>query len=122
MDPGSVQPDSALARVVVIVTIRCGERETCLLQVMFYRSVQKAREQKWFSNHITPRFHHIYYGTPNQQWVALYPLLTLRAPALSIADPAHTHCSVLCTAQYMSRGLWEATPIEQSALVWHPAL
>src|SRR3546814_15341414 len=84
-----------------------GEKETCLLQVIFFREVQKPQQRRLFSEHVSSRFQHIFYGTPHQRWVALYPLATLRAPALSIADPAHPDCSVLYSAQYVSRGLWE---------------
>lgn len=100
-------PDSALARVLGILTIRQGERETCLLPIMFFRAVQKRQHNRLFAEHVTSPFKHLFYASPHLQWIALYPLVTLRAPALSVAVPAHTNCFILFSAQYLSRGLWE---------------
>src|SRR3546814_6763407 len=50
-----------------------GEKETCLLQVIFFREVQKPQQRRLFSEHVSSRFQHIFYGTPHQRWVALYP-------------------------------------------------
>lgn len=114
--------DSALALVVGVVTIRYGEKETCLLQVMFFRTAQKNRQQKWLAKTLLPRFVHMQYGAPNAQWLAVYPLVTLRGPALKIEDPHHPNHFLLYCSQYMSRGLWEGLPTEQTRLTWHPAL
>lgn len=109
-------PDSALATVLGILTIRHGALETCLLYVMFFRATVRSRSQKWFTDRIVSRFDHVFYGTPNPQWVALYPLATLRAPALKFSDSGNPNCFVLYSARYMSRGLWEALPTYQERM------
>ena len=115
-------PDSALAGVLAILTVQHGERETCLLLVMFFRTEKKRSESRLFVEHVTSRFRHVFYGSPYAQWVALYPLVTLRAPALAVADPRRANCFVLFSAQYISRGLWEELPSEMVAVEWDPML
>lgn len=115
-------PDSALALVVAIITIRHGQRETCLLQVQFFRAVQRVRQQRWLANNVLARFPLVHYGVPHPQWIALYPLVTLRAPALKIDDPYQSNHYMLYCAQYLSRGLWEDIPSQQTRLAWHLGL
>lgn len=114
--------DTALALVVAILTIRHGERETCLLQVQFFRAVQKTSKQKWLASNILARFPLMFYGTPHPQWIALYPIVTLRAPALKLEDAYQSNHYMLYTAQYMSCGLWEELPSQHDRPHWHSNL
>jgi len=115
-------PDSAFAIVLGIITIRFGERETCLFQVQFLRSAQRDRQQKWLVSKVLTRFPLIQYGTPHPQWLAVYPVVTLRAPALKIEDPFHANHFLLFGVQHMSRGLWESLPVEQERMPRHSTL
>lgn len=114
--------DSALAVVLGILTIRYGAKETCLLQVMFLKAAARSQGRRRLTDGFLQRFRHIFYGTPCAEWVALYPLVTLRAPALKIADPERKNCFVLYSCQYLSRGLWESLPTAQEQLTWSSKL
>src|SRR3546814_16447073 len=49
-------PDTAHALVVEIITIRHGQRETCLLQVQFFRAVKRVRKQRLLDNNELENF------------------------------------------------------------------
>lgn len=103
-----ISDDTAIAKVLGILTLHYYEREMCLLFLQFMKSTFP-RQSGSVTRHIKKYLGlgcNLYYGRGHSNWIALYPLLTLKGPALEILDPYHAGYSHVLTMQFVCRGGW----------------
>ena len=96
--------DSAYALVIGIITVACWEQEICLLHVMFYRKI-KTKYSKQVMDTVEPCCAGLKYGRPHKQWAALYPLITVKAPALAVPDGDGGN--IILPLRFFSRADWD---------------
>lgn len=120
-----VNKDTAIARVLAIVTLQYYERELCLLFLQFMKKTFPEGRQGTFKRHVNRYLKedsNIYYGRGQRTWLALYPLITLKGPALFIMDPYHEDYGHVLPLKFICRGGWwpEATSDEDVILQYIP--
>jgi hypothetical protein len=109
--------DSAFAKVLGIIEVRGMRQNLCLLQVAFLTTGAKQQRSGFDKMCSNTRIAGMYYGQVNTRWVALYPLQTIKAPALAIPDHKVRGNNVVkgwyfvFALQYFLRGGW-STEIE----------
>lgn len=104
-----VTEDTALAKVLAIVTLRYYEREMCLLFVNFMKKVLPSEGAAWkrhlrkYTNGVD---NNTFYGKAHPYWIALYPILTLKGPALEVPDAYHNGFGHVFPTKFFCRGGW----------------
>lgn len=106
--------ECAFARVLGIVTVQFGEQEECFLYVMFFRRLSStAGIARNFANTVRA-FPDVLLGKPCEHWVAVYPLLTVRGPALAVPVDSTTDTAIVFSLEYFvrtNRGLHQASVV-----------
>jgi hypothetical protein len=120
-----VNKDTAIARVLSIVTLQYYERELCLLFLQFMKKSFPEGRQGTFKRHVNRYLkdeNNIFYGKGQRTWLALYPLITLKGPALHIKDPYHEEFGHVLPLKFICRGGWwpEATSDDENILQYIP--
>jgi hypothetical protein len=103
-----VNDDTAIAQVLGIVSLKRYEREMCLLFVQFMKK-EMPKESLRLGRHIrayTSKMDYLFYGKAVPKWIALYPIVTLKGPALNIPDPCHEGYGHVLCMRFVSRGGW----------------
>jgi hypothetical protein len=105
-----VNDDTAIARVLGIVTLKRYERELCLLFVQFMKKeTPKEKASLTVAAHIRKyisKMEYVFYGRAVTDWIALYPILTLKGPALNVPDPCHEDYGHVVCMRFVKRGGW----------------
>lgn len=106
----------AIAQVRAIVVLKLAHTEVPLLFLMFLRkgySSQGADCPKGINKDTNkrlleyiPRLGMVEYGCPVKEWVALYPIVTLKAPVLGVKDFTHPGFFHVFPLRYLSRENW----------------
>ena len=102
----STDTDAALAQVQAIFSIDFGNRQDCALAVNFLACAGKLRRREY---RIFPG---IEYGVAKSGWLALYPLVCLRRPALGLADPSRRLAFTVFTIPFLVRSGWADTHVD----------
>lgn len=101
--PSTDTSNTALARILGIISLSYTCKLTPLLVVQFYRKIAFPVELDMLG------LKHVFSGISKEQWVYVTPLLTLKAPVLGI-ECSPSGSTYFYTMQYLSRGNWLPLP------------